>query len=89
MFNVSIEIFYEIYDWCNYSMIKGKFKKINNLTTTTHVVLGAIVYITNRENNACSLMCDSRGSWGVDSEARFPNPSDQTWLNSIWSDLGG
>ena len=28
------------------------------------------------------------GSWGVDSEAWFPNPSDYTWLNRLWLGLG-
>ena len=57
-------------------MLKCKFEKVYNLTTTTHAQLGAFDYITNGENNACSLMHDSLGSWVVDSEALFPNPSD-------------
>ena len=59
-------------------MIKCKFKKVNDLTTTTHAQLGAFDYITNGENSACSLMGDSLGNWGVDSEAWFPNRSDKT-----------
>ena len=68
--------FYEKYDWSKHSMIKCKLKKVNYLTTTTHVQLVAFDYKTSGENNACSLMRDSLGSWGVDSEAWFPDPSD-------------
>ena len=67
MFNVSnLIIFYEKYDWSSHSMIKCKFKKVNNWTTTTYAPIGALDYTTN---NACSPMDDSLGSWGVDSEA--------------------
>ena len=69
--------FYEKHDWNNHDkMIKYRFKKINNLTTTTYAKVGAFDYITNGENNACSLMRDPLGSCGVDSEAWFTNPSD-------------
>ena len=68
--------FYEKHDWNNHSMIKCRFKKVNDLTTTTYAQVGAFDYITNGENNVCSLMRDSLGSCGVDSEAWFPNPSD-------------
>ena len=48
MFNVSIEIiFYEKYDWSNHSIIKCKFKKVNNWTTTTYAPMGAFDYTTN------------------------------------------
>ena len=59
----------------------------NYLTINTHARLGAFDYITNGENNACSLMPDSLGSWGVDSEAWFPNPSDKhdyTAYSRVW-----
>ena len=40
-------IFYEKYDWSNHSMIKCKFKKVNNWTTTTYAPMGAFDYTTN------------------------------------------
>ena len=44
MFNVSILIiFYEKYDWSSHPMIKCKFKKVNNWTTTAT----AFDYTTN------------------------------------------
>ena len=76
MIDVSIYInSYEKYDWSNHSMLKCKFQKVNNFTTTTHAQLGDFDYITNGENNACPLMRDSLGSPGLDNEAWFPNPS--------------
>ena len=39
--------FYEKYDWNNHSMIKCKFKKVNNWTTTTYAPMGAFDYTTN------------------------------------------
>ena len=48
-------IFYEKTDWSNHSMIKCKFKEVNNWTTTTYAPLGAFDYTTN----ACSLLHDS------------------------------
>ena len=48
MFNVSISInLYEKYDWSNHSMIKCKFKKVNNWTTTTYAPMGAFDYTAN------------------------------------------
>ena len=48
MFNVSILIiFYEKYDWSSHPMIKCKFKKVNNWTTTTYAPMGAFDYTTN------------------------------------------
>ena len=48
MFNVSmLIIFYEKYDWSSHSMIKCKFKKVNNWTTTTYAPMGAFDYTTN------------------------------------------
>ena len=61
--------FYEKYDLSTHSMIKCTVKKINNLTTTAYAELGAFDYVINGENNGCSLMRDSMGSCGVDSEA--------------------
>ena len=52
-------IFYEKYDWSNSSMIKCKFKKVNNWTTTTYAQMRAFDYTTNGGNNACSLLHDS------------------------------
>ena len=70
MFNVSILIiFYEKCDWSSHSMIKCKFKKVNNWTTTTYDPDGCFWLHNQWGNNACSLMHDSLGSWGVDSEA--------------------
>ena len=40
-------IFYEKYDWSNHFMIKYKFKKVNNWTTTTYAQMGAFDYTTN------------------------------------------
>ena len=40
-------IFYEKYDWSNHSMVKCKFKKIYNWTTTTYAPMGAFDYTTN------------------------------------------
>ena len=40
-------IFYEKYDWSDHSMIKCKFKKVNNWTTTTYAPMGAFDYTTN------------------------------------------
>ena len=37
-------IFYEKYDWSNHSMIKCKFKKVNNWTTTTYAPMRAFDY---------------------------------------------
>ena len=56
-------------------MLKSEFIEVNNFTAITQAQLGAFDYITNGENNACSLMHDSLGSWGVENEAWFPNPS--------------
>ena len=39
--------FDEKYDWRNHSMIKCKFKKVNNWTTTTYAPMGAFDYTTN------------------------------------------
>ena len=39
-------IFYEKYDWSNHSMIKCKFKKVNNWTATTYAPMGAFDYTT-------------------------------------------
>ena len=39
--------FYENYDWSNHSIIKCKFKKVNNWTTTTYAPIGAFDYTTN------------------------------------------
>ena len=49
MFNVSISInfFDEKYDWSSHSMMKCKFKKVNNWTTTTYALMGAFDYTTN------------------------------------------
>ena len=60
--------FYEKYDWNDHTMLRCKFQKVNNLTTTTHAQVGAFDYITNGENNACLLMRDSLRSWGVNSD---------------------
>ena len=51
-------ICYEKYDWSNHSMIKCKFKKVNNWTTTTYAPMGAFDYTTKGGNNACSLLHD-------------------------------
>ena len=40
-------IFYEKYDWSSHSMMKCKFKKVNNWTTTTYALMAAFDYITN------------------------------------------
>ena len=40
-------IFYEKYDWSSHSMMKYKFKKVNNWTTTTYALMGAFDYTTN------------------------------------------
>ena len=40
-------IFYEKYDLSNHSMIKCKFKKVNNWTTTTYAPIGAFDYTIN------------------------------------------
>ena len=50
--------FYEKYDWSNHSMIKCKFKKVNNWITTTYAPMGAFDY-NHWGNNACSLLHDS------------------------------
>ena len=39
--------FYEKYDRSNHSMIKCKFKKVNNWTTTTYAPMDAFDYTTN------------------------------------------
>ena len=39
--------FHEKFDWSNHSMIKCKFKKVNNWTTTTYAPMGAFDYTTN------------------------------------------
>ena len=52
---------YEKYDWSNHSMIKCKFKKVNNWTTTTY----RCFWLHNQwGNNACSLLHESLESWG-------------------------
>ena len=38
--------FYEKYDWSSHSMMKCKFKKVNNWTTTTYALMGAFDYTT-------------------------------------------
>ena len=48
--------FNEKYDWSNHSMIKCKFKKVNNWTTTTY---GCFWLHNQWGNNACSLLHDS------------------------------
>ena len=40
-------LFYEKYDWSSHSMMKCKFKKVNNWTTTTYALMGAFDYTTN------------------------------------------
>ena len=40
-------IFYEKYDWSSYSMMKCKFKKVNNWTKTTYALMGAFDYTTD------------------------------------------
>ena len=40
-------IFCEKYDWSSHSMMKCKFKKVNNWTTTTYALMGAFDYTTN------------------------------------------
>ena len=62
-------IFYEEYDWSNHSMIKGKFKKVNNWTTTTYAH-GCFWLHNQWGNNACSLL-------------QTPADKDQLiWVNS-------
>ena len=58
-------------------MMKCKFKKVNNWTTTTYAPVGAFDYTTNGVTMPVQLMHDSLGSWGVDSEA------DMSWLITL------
>ena len=67
MFNVSILIiFYEKYDWSSHPMIKCKFKKVNNWTTTTYALMGAFDYTTN---GVTMPVHSCMTPWGVDSAA--------------------
>ena len=67
MFNVSIQIiFYEKYDWSSNSMMKCKFKKVNNWTKTTHAQMGAFDYTTNGVTmpvHSCMTPWSGQWSW--------------------------
>ena len=56
--------FYEKYDWSNHSMIKCKFKKVNNWTTTTYAPMGGF-WLHNQWGNKQRVLMHGHLGWNV------------------------